>query len=54
MNEPERMEKNSSATVIRLDFRSNGSVPASADTVGNICPQPRLQRRRQVVSACRA
>lgn len=48
------MEKNSSATVIRLDFRSNGSVPASADTVGNICPQPRLQRRRQVVSACRA
>lgn len=47
------MEKNSSATVIRLDFRSNCSVPASADTVGNICPQLRLQRRWRVVSACR-
>lgn len=30
VNEPENMEKNSSATVIRLDFRSNCSVPAPA------------------------
>lgn len=54
VNEPGRMEKNSSATVIRLDFRSNCHVLASADTVGNICPQLRLQKRRQVVSDCRA
>lgn len=52
VNEPERMEKKkSSATVIRLDFRSNCSVPASANAVGNICPHLCLQRRKQVVSA---
>lgn len=39
--------ENSSATVIRLDFRSNCSVPASADPVGNICPQLFSQRNRQ-------
>lgn len=39
--------ENSSATVIRLDFRSNCSVPASADPVGNICLQLFSQRSRQ-------
>lgn len=36
--------KKSSVAVIRLDFRSNCSVPASADTVGNVCPQLSLLR----------